>query len=276
MSIQTHFQSWPGSVDLLWDVALFLVDNGTVAACLYNPNGSAWLPARELNPNVASAAGSAYITFQLEAFVTKTARTLFITHNVKTREHVDAWTTPFMQQPIWRIHVGTAKATDPKTHYVAESVSFFRFLQSNYDDIKKGLFGAHIVLLSDKGRDWHSRDGWSTLIKMATPRCRTPLGMQLEDQNERHVIAKGIKDAPTTDKDSEIPPIIRMLNVFNLTYTPGANDGWCCVESVISREAILLYTKNQYKFAKEMILRDPHWKWSWALERIIGVMFNTC
>ena len=68
MSIQTHFQSWPGSVDLVWDVALFLVDNGTVAACLYNPNGSAWLPARELNPNIASAAGSAYITFQLEAF----------------------------------------------------------------------------------------------------------------------------------------------------------------------------------------------------------------
>ena len=206
----------------------------------------------------------------------ETLRTLLIANNIKTKEYVEAWSTHLCQQPRCRIHVETKKTTDPSDHKLGESVPFFRFLQENYDDIKTGLFGMHIVLLSDKGRDWHSRDGWSVPIKTATPRCRTPLGMQLEDQNNRYVIAKEIKDAPTTDKDSEIPPILRLLNVFNLIYTPEANDGWCCVESVISREAILLYTKDQYKFAKEVILQDPDWKWGWALERIIGLMFNNC
>ena len=76
--------------------------------------------------------------------------------------------------------------------------------------------------------------------------------------------------------ESEIGPIMQMLDVFHLSYTAEANDGWCCTESVVSREAILLYTKDQYKLAKEMILQDPHWKWGYALERIIGIMFNNC
>ena len=198
--------------------------------------------------------------------LTKTIRTLVIAHNIKTREHVDTWTAPFMLQPGLRIYIGTAKATDPSDHVLGESVPFFRFLQINYDDIKKGLFGTHIVLLSDKGRDWHSPSDWSTLIKTATPRCRAPLGIQHEDLNR--------------PKDLEMPLIIRMLNIFSLTYIPEANDGWCCTESVISREAILLYTKDQYKLAKEMILQDPNpnppWGWGYALERIIGIIFNKC
>ena len=230
---------------------------------------------------------AAATTAALESLLSKhwlilrpTVRTLFIAHNIKTRAYVDAWTAPFMQQPGWRIHVGTAKATDPKTHYVAESVSFFRFLQSNYDDIKKGLFGAHIVLLSDKGRDWHSPDDWSTLIETATPRCRSPLGKiliigQNPHGNLKYEIPEGIK-GNHSGLESEIPPIVRMLNVLNLTYDPEANDEYCCTESVISREAILLYTKDQYKFAKEMILRDPRWKWGYALERLISNMFNKC
>ena len=216
----------------------------------------------------------------------KTMRTLLIAHIVQTRDYVDAWLHPLCQQPRCCVHMGIAKDTDPKTHDVAESLTFFRFLQINYDGIKEGLFGMHIALLSDKGRDWHSHYDWSTLIKTATPRCRTPLTMKLADHSTaKYAITKAIKDGSSWNgngdpasliRKNEIVPITRILNVFNLTYTPEASDGWCCTESVISRKAILLYTKDQYKMVEEMILRDPDWKWGYALERIISVMFNEC
>jgi hypothetical protein len=152
---------------------------------------------------------------------------------------------------------------------MGEIVQWFTWIINNY-----GSLPEHVVLLHGGFAGWHHRPTWHKDISDKLPRGRYSLGTYV-DGNQ-----------PFSD---EIGCVADLLSVVGKTYEPTENDGFCCTESILHKNAILQYPISAYKdwiditmgrrkpsliSGKERQNYEPCQKYGWAWERVFPQIFG--
>ena len=150
-----------------------------------------------------------------------TQRAIVIAQNVKSDEEINSW-AQFLGAPYIIV------PSQHTTHQTGESVAWLRYIVDFYDKLPE-----HIVFLTDAGPDWHSTADWSIRIRTSAPICRESLGRVLGDTNK-----------PWASDMNAITTIFEVLAKSH--YDPDLSDGFCCSESIISRNAIRQYPLERY------------------------------
>jgi len=118
----------------------------------------------------------------------------------------------------------------------------------------------HVVFLHDSNRySWHRNALWETYVASVKPKRRFSLGAKLSDGNKVF--------------DDEVPCVNALLAVANITGSKSTfvKDGYCCTESIISRESLHQYSIEQYRHWLELTLgpavnsSSGSWSWTWIL-----------
>ena len=116
-------------------------------------------------------------------------------------------------------------------------------------------------------KQWHHTSRCNEYIKFVKPLYRLTLGITQRD---------GYYVAPDDEQC-----VYRRLHVVNKKYSKVKNDGYCCTESILSKEAITQYPKEAYQEWLNMLkdienqqMRGKCIKYGYAWERAMSNVFG--
>lgn len=143
-----------------------------------------------------------------------------------------------------------------------EMFMWLTWIIEHYDNLPN-----YVALLHDGVKQWHHTSRYNEFIKYAKPQNRLALGLTQIDGN--HVAA------------DEEQCVYRILHVVNKKYSKHRNDGYCCTESILSRQTIEQYPKEAYQEWLDMLkdignqqMRGKCIKYGYAWERAMSNVFG--